>query len=327
MMRQIVRRLTLTLLAIGLASPALAVDGVLEINQTCAVNTGCFNLDAAGFPVTIDGSAGRSYRLTSDLVIPDSVAATTNAIFVSGPSISIDLNGFEIVRSGCEGSNTNCMSTTVAGCGVCSFNNTRGISVKNGSIVGMGSGIGLGTQCEVRNVRARWNRFNGVSCDIGSSMSNNVAYQNGADGVRAEDGSTISGNTSYLNGNNGIFAGFGSTVSGNAVWDSVFNGIFCQGECTISGNTSNRSGGDGIFANNGSSVTGNTVRFGAADGIQTGTDSNVQGNTVSRNTLFGLNLGTNSAYRGNVISLNSSGTVSGGVNLGANSCNGTATCP
>jgi hypothetical protein len=34
--------LLLTLLFLTLATPALAVDGVLEINQTCAVETGCF---------------------------------------------------------------------------------------------------------------------------------------------------------------------------------------------------------------------------------------------------------------------------------------------
>ncbi len=52
------------LLILALAGPALAVDGVAEINQTCAVQTGCFGGDAAGYPVTIDGTAGTSYRLT-----------------------------------------------------------------------------------------------------------------------------------------------------------------------------------------------------------------------------------------------------------------------
>ena len=33
------------------------------------------------------------------------------------------------------------------------------------------------------------------------------------------------------------------------------------------------------------------------------------------------------AYRENVINNNTAGTVTGGVNMGANSCNGTATCP
>ena len=62
------RRLMLLLL-FALATPALASDGVLEINQTCAVQTGCFPGDTAGFPVKITASG--SYRLTGNLVVPD----------------------------------------------------------------------------------------------------------------------------------------------------------------------------------------------------------------------------------------------------------------
>jgi hypothetical protein len=54
------RRLMLILLLLLFATPALAVDGVLEINQTCAVQTGCFAGDTAGFPVTIGASRARS---------------------------------------------------------------------------------------------------------------------------------------------------------------------------------------------------------------------------------------------------------------------------
>jgi hypothetical protein len=50
------RRSMLILLLLLFATPALAVDGVLEINQTCAVQTGCFSGDTAGFPVTISAS-------------------------------------------------------------------------------------------------------------------------------------------------------------------------------------------------------------------------------------------------------------------------------
>jgi hypothetical protein len=69
---------TIALLTIALASPALAVDGVLEINQACAVNTGCFSGDAAGLPVTI--TAAGSYRLTGNLTVPDE---NTDGIAVS----------------------------------------------------------------------------------------------------------------------------------------------------------------------------------------------------------------------------------------------------
>ncbi len=74
-----------------LSSVAHATDGVVEINQTCAVNTGCLPGDAAGFPVTI-GESG-SYRLTGDLVVP---TAGTTAIDVTTSDVTIDFNGFGV---------------------------------------------------------------------------------------------------------------------------------------------------------------------------------------------------------------------------------------
>ncbi len=38
------------LMVFCMAAPAEAVDGVFEINQTCAENTGCFTGDESGFP-------------------------------------------------------------------------------------------------------------------------------------------------------------------------------------------------------------------------------------------------------------------------------------
>ena len=35
------------------AFPALASDGLIEINQACSVETGCLERDLPGFPVTI----------------------------------------------------------------------------------------------------------------------------------------------------------------------------------------------------------------------------------------------------------------------------------
>ena len=70
---------------------AFAVDGVVEINQVCAVNTGCFSGDAAGFPVTIESSG--SYILTSSL----ETSLTSNAIEVTATDVDIDLNGFKLL--------------------------------------------------------------------------------------------------------------------------------------------------------------------------------------------------------------------------------------
>jgi hypothetical protein len=137
------RSMMIFLLFLALAGPALAVDGVLEINQTCAVQTGCFPNDGPGYPIFIDQPG--SYRLTSNLVV---LNENTDGIRIGASSISIDLNGFEIVRQGCEGAAVACVPESGIGSGIelsAVAEDARGISVKNGSIVGMGAhGVALG---------------------------------------------------------------------------------------------------------------------------------------------------------------------------------------
>jgi len=210
--------LSLLLLA-GLATPALAVDGVLEINQTCAVQTGCFAGDTAGFPVTIDGSSGKSYRLTSSLIVPDE---NTNGIDVRAPRVSIDLNGFEIVRSGCEGETLPCRPESGTGYGIRSaFSPSQdfpGASVTNGSIRGMGAdGVRLSNQSKVTDLRVESNLGNGIRTAGSSLISGNVLKWNGLVGIFVGQGSTVSNNVVNYSEGSGIDASLGTAVSGNTV--------------------------------------------------------------------------------------------------------------
>ncbi len=77
-------------LIVLLGSPSLAVDGVIEINQACAVNTGCTPDDAPGFPITLRSG---NYRLTSSLEVEETAAV---GIDLLQGGIEIDLNGFSI---------------------------------------------------------------------------------------------------------------------------------------------------------------------------------------------------------------------------------------
>ncbi len=288
------------------ATSAYAVDGVMEINQTCATQLGCFSGDAVSYPITIDGTAGRSYRLTSDLIVPDE---NTDGIDISSPSISIDLNGFEIVRSGCEGATTDCTPDSGTGSGVRVPNSSYfGVSIRNGSVVGMGEyGVYLqSSQSEAVGLRVRWSRYHGIVAGNASTMRDNIAYGNGWDGISVGTGCTVSGNTAYDNGTDGIDAGAGSTASGNTAYGNDDNGIEAGSGSTVSGNTAYDNGGDGIDA---------------------GAGSTVQRNAVRGNTGFGLDLSSDAAYRENVITNNTAGTVDGGLNMYSNSCNGTTTCP
>jgi hypothetical protein len=268
------------LLYFALAAPVLASNGVLEINQTCAVQTGCFAGDSVGLPVTI--STGGSYRLTSNLIVPDE---NTDGILLAAADVGIDLNGFSIIRSGCEDEPDDCTPTSGSGSGVYSQSLlTAGHSVKNGGVVGMGSyGIRLGINSEVRNVRARWNRLDGINARAGAVVSGNSSYENGRDGIAASSAS-ISGNTAYNNGDDGIEAGQGSTVTGNA---ASFNG---------------------------------SDQFAA--GIETDEGCVVRDNSVRFNGGYGLRLGTGSAYGANVITDNGIGTVIGGISILLNACDG-----
>lgn len=316
----------LALTVTAFSSTAFAVDGVVEVNQACAVNAGCFTGDTAGYPVTINGSAGRSYRLTSDLIVPDE---NTHGIQVSAPSISIDLNGFEIVRSGCEGATSNCTPVSGTGSGVFVSNNIyHGVSVRNGSITGMGNhgAFLFGHQAEAKGLRVRWNRDRGLLAGIASIVSGNTAYSNGDQGISAGGGSTISNNTAYGNGTVGIHAGDGSTVSGNTAYSNGGDGINAGSGSTVSGNTAFTNGDDGFWVGAGSTVSGNAAYDNDSHGIQA-VSGVVQRNTVSSNDGFGLVLGPSAAYRENVITANPGGTVDGGFNMGSNYCNGNDTCP
>ena len=303
-------RLLIFSLLLAVASPALAVDGVLEINQTCAKETGCFSGDTPGYPVTINGSAGRSYKLTSD--IGGVIGLNTNAIEIIADDITIDLAGFRIICT------TFMPPFIVAFCsesgggtgsGIVVDNQAlrAGVEVRNGSVIGMPlNGVTLGKQSVVHNLRVSQNRINGIVVDIVSTVSGNTASENGGTGILAGSGSTVSGNTAYSNGNVGILTITGSTVTENTAYDNEGDGIFADAGSNVSGNTAYQNGGAGILVNAGSNVSGNTVRD---------------------NGGYGLSLGALSGYRENVISGNTTGTVTGGVNAGGNVCDGSLTCP
>jgi hypothetical protein len=75
------------------ALPAVAADDVLEIGQTRAVQTGCFQGDAAGSAVTV-GASG-SYQLTGTLKVP----TNTTAFQIDSIDVTHDLGGFTVAGS------------------------------------------------------------------------------------------------------------------------------------------------------------------------------------------------------------------------------------
>lgn len=198
-------------------------DGVIAVNQDCAVNTGCGPDDTPGFPVTT--REGLSYRLTGDLDLratPDSDAVLLQ------PDTSLDLNGFRIVGgTNCSGTPATCVSAGI-GDGI---TGAVGARVMNGSVVGMGNvGIRLRNEMQVENMRVS---------------------ESGDDGMQGQCQSCrIVGNRVTSNGDRGIHVAFassqGALIQGNTVAQNNFVGIDSCERCTHLDNNVYSNGGFGL---------------------------------------------------------------------------------
>ena len=121
--------LSLSILA-GLVGciPASAVDGVVLINQASVAAAG-------GFPLRI--TAAGSYKLTSNLVVPDGV----DGIDIVHTGVTLDLNGFSIIGPiRCDIGGLGCPASASANeTGV--FFSKDGVTIQNGNVTGFDFGI------------------------------------------------------------------------------------------------------------------------------------------------------------------------------------------
>jgi hypothetical protein len=302
------------------APTARSSDGVLEINQVCAIGPGCFAGDAAGFPVTITNRG--SYRLTSNLTVAN---ANTTAISVQQEFVTVDLGGFHIRGV------TDCTPDPVVctplgtGSGVAVDTSARfGVHVRNGTVSRMGaSGVVVGGEGVVEQIVAEENGGIGI---VGGNPAVFLSH------------ALVRNNVAHFNGSHGIQTGEGAVVTGNSATRNAADGINCDFSSTVSGNSASRNGEDGIDCGDGSVVAENTVTFNGDetlqftdDGIECGTGCSVRANAVRANSGSGLSLGADSAYSDNVVTGNQTAQVVGGNNRNDNYCAGPGTvsafCP
>lgn len=310
-------RHVLVLLSIAvLCMRASADDGVLEINQACAANDGCFSGDPAGFPVQITNSG--SYVLTSNL---DVTAATdppnTDGIFVEVSEVTIDLNGFSIIGPvTCDGLPVSSCSQTGSGSGVSSLISQGGtadsVSVSNGTIRGLGNhaidlqtnsrainlvvtengGAGLAMNSGlIEDVVASRNGDHGISTFLGVMLNNVQSRENGSDGINANSRAVIENTLSEFNANGGFDVGRGSVIRDSIARNNGVNGIFLRG-------------GDSLVI--GSTAIANGSGLGGDDGID-------------------CDMGT-SGIKGNVMAGNDGQPIRNCIQIGQNICNGSL-CP
>ena len=181
----------------------------------------------------------------------------------------------------------NPVSCSPTGSGFGVISNNRDIAVVNGTIRGMG-----GSGIVFSNPPNRVERVHAVS--------------NGGSGISAKG--LVTGNIATNNGGSGINLGFSLAV------------------VTVTGNTANRNDGDGLSVSGGS-IRGNTAFANGGNGITVSGAASVVGNTLVLNSGFQLDLSSDAGYSNNVIDEIVSDTVSGGVQMGQNVCNGNTSCP
>ena len=186
-------------IALGSTRAALADEGVLEINHTCAVASGCVPGDAAGYPVLIRTTG--SYRLTSNL---------SGTIEVGVERVSIDLNGFLIAPgvffSGVSGG--------------------RRVSVHDGRIAGpCFVGVEVGDYARVERVEVS-GCFVGVSVGNYSHVRGVNASENGGDGIRAGGASVIGDSIANGNAGSGFVLSSGTVEACTATSNGQYGGNF-----------------------------------------------------------------------------------------------------
>ena len=216
-----------------------ASDGVLEINQTCAVQTGCFAGDTAGFPVTISETG--SYRLTGNLSLGSNAVM---GIRIQAPNVELDLGGFTLRGTeACSGYPVTSCADAPGFAGISGDSTTSLASVRNGSVVGMGGPCIslLGASSVVEDVRVLTCADFGIHVGPAGRVARSFAGGAFASGIVFESGGSAIGNESRGNGGRGIHGGYASSGLGgsileNRVFDNREIGVDAVGPILVSRN-------------------------------------------------------------------------------------------
>lgn len=222
------RSLALAFVAVALSPSAAAVDGLILIDQNKAMAGNVTPGDAAGFPVTISRSG--SYRLTSDLILPNADATGIDVAATAG-DVTIDLNGFAIlgpvVCSGSSAANptTSCTpkpaDTSIfgPGTGIRSLTDSS-IVVRNGTIRGVGRHgvfVASGAQARIEGLMVKANGGYGIFGGLGT-ISDNIVEANLQDGIVFNQG-MVRNNNVRRNGGHAISStGIGGIITGNNLY-------------------------------------------------------------------------------------------------------------
>ncbi|NRA98025.1 MAG: hypothetical protein HRU14_17650, partial [Planctomycetes bacterium] len=163
-----------------MTAPALAVDGVTEINQVRALAGEITAGDTPGFPVSINTPG--SYVLTGNLTtVGTANALSTTVILVASDEVTIDMNGFSVLGPtvcdcGEPASNPSC-TPSGGGDGIRVANAAvSGLAVFNGQLTGLpGNGVQAGQNARVSDLTVLGNGGYGAGAGPDSIIERVVA--------------------------------------------------------------------------------------------------------------------------------------------------------
>jgi hypothetical protein len=207
--RRVPAGLVTLLFALGTAVPALAVDGVIEINQA---NT--------GGTLTIDQSG--SYRLTSNL----QAAPGFSSISIFAQHVTLDLNGFSIIGGGGSVADGIFVGAPV------SADTPMDVEIRNGTIHSFSRhGIltnGFSDFVRVIGVRVMGNTFSGMELQGDSNTVDGCTALGNEVGIRAGNGSIIVNNNVRQNTGLGLVLGVGTGYGSNVITENNGGTAFPQ---------------------------------------------------------------------------------------------------
>jgi len=297
-------------LILAAAGRAAAVDGVIEINAARVALGGVSPSDAPGYPVTI-GVAG-SYRLTGPLLV---LLDDADAIQVTAPGVTIDLNGFTITGPG-------------GGMGVGIRAEVERTTVRNGIVTEFGSdGLRLGGLATVESVRAIENGDDGIEVGAASRIRDSFVSSNAASGIDADVDLQVESTQAIGNMGDGIITKARALVSRSTASGNGSNGFNVFNYSVVESCEAGDNDADGVLAGTGSRVAATVVSDNGDDGICILGKCTLIGNTAVDNSGHGIDMLSDCSWGENQLSGNTDGPVANaGVQIGANVCNGSL-CP
>ena len=269
----------------ALPTAASAIDGVLEINQTC-VAVGCFAGDEPGFPVTIDRDQPGSYRLTSSLVNLDPDVST---IVIQDDHLTLDLNGFAVsgptVCTGI-GATLSCSPTSLAPA-IDAFSPVVpvGVTIKNGVVRGSPS-IAIrmaGSGHRIEGVHVVGNA--GVGIDVGdkSVVERCRVIRNGG-GIEVLGSGLVRGSVVIGNDGGSISSAGTLVVRTNVIRENAFAVSFGGGSGSLLTESAVTNNGSEAFLFGTDGYSQNVLRGNGSTGSQVTAGSEIGPNLCGSDT-------------------------------------------